>query len=484
MTPIHRFMRPAAAMAAVVLTACATPVAPPQSPGEMPAQWHAPLPLVTPSAPAHEGQPALLGRWWARFQDPALTRLIDAAQARNGSVAEAAARIAQARAELTSAGARSLPSLDAGASVLRGRGSTGALATTGSVSLDTLWELDLWGGVRAGRSAALAQLEASEAAWHDARVSVAAETAQTYVRLRSCDQQSAVQADDARSLARTAGLTDRKVQAGLESPANGALVRASAAQAAASLVAQQARCEAFIKSLVALTALQEPELRRLIMPAAGTLPRPEAFDVEALPVRWITQRPDLRNIERQAAAALQEVDVAEADRWPRISLTGSIGRARSRGAPAGLVFEGTTWSIGPSLSLPLFDGGRRLASVEAARARYDEARSRYEQRVRDAVREVETALVELDAAARRQGDAEQAVQGYDTFLLAQQQRTEAGLGSLLELEEARRTALAARSTLIGIQADRVLAWIDLYRAVGGGWTLDDRQPRTTTPDPS
>lgn len=481
MSLTSRFSRPSAALAAILLTACATPVAPPQPTGEMPMQWHAPRPVVAHSAPAHDGQPAELGRWWARFEDPALTRLIDAAQARNGSVEEAAARIAQARAELNSAGARALPSLDVGASVLRGRGSTGALATTGSVSLETLWELDLWGGVRAGRSAAQAQLEASEAAWHDARVSVAAETARNYVRLRSCDQQTAIQADDAQSLARTASLTDRKVQAGLESPANGALVRASAAQAAASLVAQQARCEAFIKSLVALTALQEPELRSLVMPAAGTLPRPEAFEIEAVPVRWLAQRPDLRNIERQAAAALQEVDVAEADRWPRISLNGSIGRARSRGATAGLVFEGTTWSVGPTLSLPLFDGGRRLAAVEVARARYDESRSRYQQRVRDAVREVETALVELDAAVRRQGDAEQAVRGYETFLLAQRQRTEAGLGSLLELEEARRTALSARSTLIGIQADRVLAWIDLYRAIGGGWTLDGDQSRSHNP---
>lgn len=461
-----------AALTVGLLTACATPVPPTESAGDLPPQWHAPMPASAPNAPAHGGKPASLASWWAQFDDPALTRLIDAAQRNNGSVNEAAARIAQARAGLRSAGASARPQADAGASVQRGRSNAGALATTGTVSVDMLWELDLFGGAQAGRSAALAQLQADQAAWHDARVSVAAETAQTYIALRRCEQQVAVLQADAESLSRTADLTDRKVRAGFESPANGALLRASAASSAASLVAQQAQCEAFVKSLVALTGTPEPDLRQALSAGAQRLPQPKAFEVEAVPARWIAQRPDLRSIERQAAAALKDVDVAEADRWPRLSLSGSVGRTRASGG-GGLVFEGTTWSVGPSLSIPLFDGQRRSAAVDAARARYEEARSRYAQRARDAVREVETALVDLNAAERRQSDAERAVQGYEVFLEAQRRRTEAGAGSLLELEEARRTALAARSTLVGIQADRVVAWVDLYRAVGGGWTPDD-----------
>ena len=458
--------------AAVLLAACATPEAPLQSAGAQPARWYAPV----PTAAAHGGEPAELARWWAQFGDPALDRLMAAAQARNGSVEQAAARIAQARAELRAAGSSALPGVDASGMVQRGRSNTGVLSTTGNASVDMSWEVDLWGGVQAGRSASLAQLQASEAAWHDARVSVAAETAQNYIRLRRCEQQHAVQLDDAQSLQRSAELTRQKVVAGLEAPANGALLQASAAQSAAAAVALEAQCESIVKSLVALTGVAEEELRPALADTTGRLPQPRAFTVDLVPADLLARRPDLRQLERQAAAALKEVDVAEAERWPRLSLTGSIGRTRVSGAASALVFEGTTWSIGPSLNIPLFDGQRRSAAVESARARYQEAGSRYAQRARDAVREVETALVDLDAARRRQANAEVALQGYDSFLTAQRARAESGAASLLELEESRRTALSARYALIGIQADRVLAWVDLYRAVGGGWSGGDAVP--------
>jgi outer membrane protein, multidrug efflux system len=146
--------------------------------------------------------------------------------------------------------------------------------------------------------------------------------------------------------------------------------------------------------------------------------------------------------------------------------------SRLRVESGGATALSTPWSIGPSLSLPIFDAGRRSAAVDAAQARYAEARSRYEQRARDAVREVEEALVRLDAAQRREADASTAAQGFATFLEAQRKRTDAGAGSLLDLEEARRTALNAQSSLIAVQAERVSAWITLYRAVGGGWSVD------------
>jgi NodT family efflux transporter outer membrane factor (OMF) lipoprotein len=457
----------------LILTACATPEAPLQSVGAVPPQWYAPLPQSEEDRQAHGGRTDRLGKWWSQFNDGALTELVATAQARNGSVLEAAARITQARAEGVAAGATAQPQLQGGVALQRGRGNTGSLAATGSVSVDASWELDLWGGLKAGRSVALAQLQASEASWHDARVSVAAETAQNYVRFRSCQRLADTLQDDARSLATSASLTERKVSAGLESPANAAVVRASAASSAGNLIAQQAQCDSLIKSLVALTGLSEPDLRRLLSQGAEEVPTPGNFEVEQIPARWLAQRPDLRSVERQAAAALQEIDVAEANRWPQLSLLGSVGRTRASGGGGGaMTFEGTSWSIGPSLSIPLFDGQRRSAAVDAARGRYEEARSRYAQRVRDAVAEVENALIELDAASRRQSDAEKAVAGFDAFLNAQRRLTEAGAGSLLDLEDARRTALSARSTLINVQTDRVLAWIALYRAVGGGWSAD------------
>jgi outer membrane protein TolC len=140
--------------------------------------------------------------------------------------------------------------------------------------------------------------------------------------------------------------------------------------------------------------------------------------------------------------------------------------------------SGTNWSIGPALSLPLFDAGRRAAQVDVARARYDEAMARYTQRARDAVREVEEALVRLDAATRREADALAAADGFRRYFAAAQARFDVGAESLLDLESARRNALLAAATLVGVQRERVAAWITLYRAVGGGWLPDAAAPAT------
>jgi outer membrane protein TolC len=125
------------------------------------------------------------------------------------------------------------------------------------------------------------------------------------------------------------------------------------------------------------------------------------------------------------------------------------------------------------IALPLFDGGVLVANVVASRARYDEALSGYRGAVRGAVREVESALVTLDTTARRSADAKIAVEGFEATLLAADARFRGGLGSLFDLEEARRSALLANSSLVELQRDRVAAWISLYRALGGGWTVAD-----------
>ena len=139
--------------------------------------------------------------------------------------------------------------------------------------------------------------------------------------------------------------------------------------------------------------------------------------------------------------------------------------------------DAQTWSIGPlAVTVPLFDGGRRAANVEATRARYDEAVAQYASRVRQAAREVEEALVNLESARLRMEDARTAADGFRSSFAATQARYRSGLGSLVELEDARRTALAAETALVSLQRERVAAWIALYRAVGGGWARPDAAP--------
>ena len=229
---------------------------------------------------------------------------------------------------------------------------------------------------------------------------------------------------------------------------------------------------------MALTAWQEPALRQLLASArpATTAPQAGLFTIHTLPAQLLAQRPDVFNAEREVAAASADVGNAQAQRYPRLTLNGSVGVAQLR--TGGISTTLDTWSIGPlALTLPLFDGGRRAANVDAAQARYDEAAALYRARVRQAVREVEEALVQLQATDARSGHAQRAVDGYQASFQGTQARFDAGLASLVELEDARRTLLAAQTTAASLQGERMAAWIALYRAAGGGW---EPQPAATT----
>jgi len=447
---------------AVAVAGCATGPGTTAAPASVPAQWHAPLP--------HQGTLTDLTRWWQQFDDPLLAQLIDAAQAVNPTLASARSRIAQARAQRVASGSALAPAVNASAGVTRGKQDfVTPLGTTASAALQAAWELDVFGANRAARDAAQARLEGAQAAWHDARVSVAAEVANSYVALRACEAQLVQAEADARSRGETARLTALSTRAGFQSPANEALSRASAAQGRSQLAAQRALCEMDVKVLVALTGVAEPDLRSRLAQSATKLPQPQQIAISAVPAETLNQRPDLYAAARAVEAAGSDVANARAQRLPKVSLAGSIGAARFESGS----FEqhGSVWSIGPiSVSLPIFDAGARAANVDAARARYDEAAALYRGTLRGAVREVEQALVQLQSTAERNEDARIAAEGFEASYRATEARFRGGLASLFELEDARRSAVQAQSTLIELQRERVAAWIALYRALGGGWT--------------
>ncbi len=469
-------MRPAllaASWAASLLIAgCAAPARAPVETPAPPASWHAPLP--------HQGQTVELQRWWEQFDDPLVPRLVAAAQEASPTLAAAQSRLAQARAARVSAGAGLVPRADAVGSAARGRQDfVSPLGSLFSLGVQSTWEIDVFGGARAGRDAAQARLEGAEAGWHEARVSVAAEVASTYLALRACQAQLATSETDATSRAETARLTELAARAGFQSPANEALSRASAAQGRAQLDAQRTQCESAVKALVALTAIDEPALREALAARPATLPQPAQIAVPSVPGETLNQRPDLYAAARDLVAASAEVGEARAQLLPRVSLSGSISAARFEAA--GTSGNGTLWSFGPlQVSLPLFDAGARRAGVEAARARYDAAATTYRARLRAAVREVEDALLQLDSTAHRAEDLRVAVEGFEASYRAADARYRGGLSSLFELEDARRTAAAAQRELIELQRERVAAWIALYRAMGGGWTPGSPAPDAST----
>lgn len=443
------------------LAACAVPRPPDTVAAPTPPQWYAP--------PPHGGSLADLRAWWQQFNDPVLVELIEAAQTVSPTVATAGSRIEQARAARVGAGSRLLPGVDAAASASRGNTQFGlGTATTANAGLQAAWEIDLFGGNRAAVDAAQARFEGASAGWHDARVAVAAETANTYLALRTCERQLEVARSDARSRAETSRLTQLSTDAGFTAPASAALARASAAEASARATQQRAQCDLDVKALVALSGLAEPALRQKLAAPWAEPARFALVALPALPAALLQQRPDVYLAERELAAAAAEVGVARADRLPRVSLGGQIGHSYAR--VGGVGTDGSSWSLGPlSITLPVFDAGRRAAAEAASVARYEEAAALYTARVRQAVREVEEALVNLESARARSEDAVVAVEGYRASFVAAEARYRNGLASLIELEDLRRVTLAAETALVTLQRERVAAWIALYRAMGGGW---------------
>ena len=441
-------------------------------------RWQAELPL------AHGGNPASLKRWWDRFDDLELSRFLSAAQRESATVAQARSRIDEARAGMVSAMAAGLPSLNTQVDIVRAENTFGGPVFEWNryqAGLQSNWEVDLFGGIARQREAALSQLGARAGAWHDARVAVAVEVANAYLGYRHCEALVNIAEADAASRKASARLVNIAGQAGLRAPADVALSNASAADGQDLLIRQRGVCERAIKSLVALTGLGEAEVRHRLTANAeriARLPSPPPFRLTGVPAEVLIQRPDVAIAEREVAEASAQIGVEEAKRYPRLSLSGNITPTLQSVNGAAL-YLAHTWQIGPTVTLPIFDAGKRAADVEAARARYAATAAKFRATVRTAVREVEEALVRLNNAEQRLPEARAALRGYRDNFRATEQLYRIGFGNLIEVEASRRQALTSERTVADLEQERVSAWIALYRAAGGGW--DDSAPPPSQP---
>ncbi len=432
--------------------------------------WHATLP--------HGGRTVELLSWWSSFKDSSLTTLIATAESENPSIESAAAEIEKSRATLASARADLLPSLD-GSGGLTGSGTGGTGhnqitgATTKSAGLDASWEVDLFGKIRQKSEAAGLRVRKEVADWHEVRVSLAAEVADTYVQFRACRQLEKVYAAELASQRATIRAMEMAATSGFTSSADLALARAGAASSSSTLTAQNAECDVLIKSLAQLSGGDEPRVRDLLAKGKTAIPAPNDIKLSAVPAEALRQRPDINALELEIAAARSEVGAAKADLYPSLSLGGSLTIGSSS-----LTATSIPWSFGPALSIPLFDGGSRRAAVASAIANYDAAVAAYKSGVFDAVAEVETALVRNDSARRRIGDATTAAKNYRAYFNAIDSNWKAGGASLLDREEARRSAQSAEVSLIEIRRDSVRYWIALYKALGGGWDVNTTAQRS------
>jgi len=443
------------------------PIAPPTA-------WIEPLPFKQ----AHDGKLTDLKSWWQQFNDPVLLQLIQAAQKVSPDIESAKARVIAAQAAVTLTEAQLLPSLTADASASRNHnGVVFPTGNTANIGMNASWELDVWGKNKADKNEKQAQLSGTSALWHEARVIVAAQTATQYLDYRLCENLSNIAKKNTESNAETARLTNLSANAGFLAPASASQALALAAEASSQFKKQSLQCTLMLKSLVALTAMPESDLRIALAKDGAVMPMPNNITVTQIPANLLLQRPDVLNAERNVAAAGFEVTVSQAQRYPRLSLAGNIGLTYDNTMrtffpkTTGKITDGTTWSIGPvAVSLPIFDAGIRAANITAAKAQYEAAKNTYESVARNAVREVEEALARLNSTSLRLEDVNKSADGFKVSLTATQMRYQASLANLFELEDARRADLQAQTNVVTLSNERALAWISLYRAMGGGWT--------------
>ncbi|WP_029918344.1 efflux transporter outer membrane subunit, partial [Pelobacter seleniigenes] len=412
-----------------------------------------------------------LGEWWQNLHDPLLTELIEEALRSSPDIRSARAKLREARARRGIAGADYYPTVTGSGSASRSKSS----AETGSgkthelyqVGFDASWELDIFGGVRRNVEAAQNALQASTASFANTRVSLAAEVATNYIQIRSQQLRLKIIRANLASQEETLQLTQWRAQAGLVSSQDVEQARSNLEQTRAqlpSLETTQFQAEHALEILLgkAPGALQQQ------LSTATNLPLiPDRLAI-GIPADTVRQRPDIQVAERNLAAETARLGAAEAARYPTFKLSGSIGlEALTLG---GLHNSGAdTASLLGGITAPIFNAGKLRKQVEVQDAVREQARISYEQSVLTALSEVENALVSLDRSSAQSEALAAATTAAQNAAELAKQRYSAGLIDFQAVLDAERTVRSSADSLATARADRVLALIRLYKALGGGW---------------
>ncbi len=449
-----------AAAALLQLGACTTASRPHSAP-EWPTDSALPLPATWSGADAVPVRSATsLANWWTRLGDATLTGLIGAALQHNHDIALAQANLRQARALGDVAAAGLGPTLDASASAQSSRSHVNNRATTTNnfrAGLDAGWELDVFGRVRAGVSAADADATASAANLGDVQVSVAAEVALAYVGLRGAQARLAIAQASLASQQETLQITDWRAQAGLVTSLVVEQARATTAQTQAQLPLLRTSIAQYGHSLAVLTgqapAALLPQLQQ--MNAAGELPPVPTVSADlalAFPAETLRQRADVRAAEWRVRAAVARLQQADAARYPSFQLSGSLGLSA---LALGSLTSGSSVvsALLGSVSAPLLDGGAARARVQSQDAALAQAQASYRTVVLGALKEVEDTLVALRNDRERQITLDVAAQAASNAALLARQRYSSGLIDFQTVLETQRTLLSTQDSVASARAD-------------------------------
>jgi NodT family efflux transporter outer membrane factor (OMF) lipoprotein len=476
---------------APLVSACAVgPKYTPPRP-EMPASWH--------EAPVTSGafDPSALERWWTAFQDPVLDDLVARAIDGNLDLKIAAARVREARAARGIAASAALPQVDVAAQGARSErsiavppfnGASGGPSPFGprtqnvfEAGFDATWELDVFGGVRRDVEAAVAQAQAAEETRRDVVVTLVADVARNYAELRGTQRQLEILDATVRSQQDTLDLAKTRFDAGL----------------GAALDVERAA------GLLEATKSRRPELERDAVRAiyrldvligeqpgglAPTLDTPSPLPAHSpqlpglLPSELLARRPDLRRAEREVAAATARVGVARSELFPRFSIGGNFGRRSEDLSDVGSTGS-QFWFLVAGVRLPILTGGRIRANIEVQDARQDQASQQYEKAVLGAVEEVENALSANTRERRRLETLSASVAANRRAFDLATERYTGGLENFLSVLDSQRAVYATEDAQAQSETNAMVSLIALYKALGGGWTMETNSSPGTPDDP-
>lgn len=420
------------------------------------------------------------GNWWSVFNDATLDDLERQAAANNQDLKAAVARVAQARAVSRQAKGEFFPSLTLDPAATRSRISENILNPAPNhsgndfrVPLDLTYELDLWGRVRRTFEAANSDAQARLAAFENVLLLLKADVAQNYFALRTLDTERAILRNTIALRREALGLVQARYQRGAASELDVSRAETEISGSGAELLAVDRRRAEVEHALAVLTGQPASGFSIRELPLASSTEPPVV--PAGLPGELLERRPDIAEAERVLAAANTRIDVAKAAFFPVVRLTGVAG-FESVDVETLLNWPSRMWSIGPSITLPIFQGGRNRANLQRSKAAYEESVAAYRQRILVAFREVQDALtgarlLSSEAAAREQSRAS----ARKTATLSNA-RYRAGLVSYLEVVDSERTALAAERESARVAGQRLVTSVQLIKALGGGWADSNLPP--------
>nr|WP_314419142.1 efflux transporter outer membrane subunit [uncultured Erwinia sp.] len=417
-------------------------------------------------------------QWWQIFHDDTLTALVEQSARSNLDLQAAGARLLQAQAEHQVVTGESLPSLDATASFQHARNSQNGLQDISGLAgkkawsvwqpgIGAAWELDMWGRLRRLKESSAARVEASDDQRRAVLLTVQAATVSDYVQLRSVQLQRDISLQNLDIARHSLKLTGIRLADGVATQLEVAQARAQVASVESMLPMLEQQQAHLMNSLSFMLGENPGALTRRL---AGSRPLPlTPPEVPVgLPSELAQRRPDIRAAEAQLHAATADVGVATADFYPSITLTGNIGLQAMQFSQLGN-WGSRLYSVGPSLTLPIFEGGRLRGQLALKKARQQEAAIHFQRTVLKAWHEVNDAMVDYDTYQRQRSQLATLVENDRIALAAASKQYEAGATDFLNVLTMQKELLASQQALVKSDADVSLALVRLYQALGGGW---------------